>query len=233
MDAFWAKQRPRYLFSGLMRCAGCGGGFSKISATHFGCSTARNKGPTACTNRLTIRRDVLEDTVLSALRERLMDPDVFREFVAGFTETWNRLQAEASAGLTSKRQELARAEQQIGRAVDAILEGAAPAALRERLATLEARKADLERELATTAAPAPRLHPNLAEVYRRKVAELSEALSSDDGAEARELVSKRCSAALAGAVAQAWPVFAQHHGMSSSMRLCGQPSTRRVSRSVR
>jgi hypothetical protein len=139
-------------------------------------------------NRLTVRRDVLEDTVLSALRERLMDPEIFREFVAGFTETWNRLQAEASAGLTSKRQELVRVEQQIGRAVDAILEGTAPAALRERLASLEARKVDLELELATTEAPAPRLHPNLAEVYRRRVAELSEALSADDGAVARELV---------------------------------------------
>jgi hypothetical protein len=167
-DAFWAKQRPRYLFSGLMRCAACGGGFSKISAAHFGCSTARNKGPTACTNRLTVRRAVLEDTVLSALRERLMDPDIFKAFVAGFTETWNRLQAEASAGLTIKRQELVRIEQQIGRAVDAILEGTAPAALRERLGSLEARKVDLERELATTEAPAPRLHPNLAEVYRKR-----------------------------------------------------------------
>jgi len=148
----------------------------------------RYKGPTACTNRLTVRRDVLEDTVLGALRERLMDPEIFKAFVSGFTETWNRLQAEASAGLTSKRQELARIEQQIGRAVDAILQGTAPAALRERLASLEARKVDLERELATTEAPAPRLHPNLAEVYRRRVADLSEALSSDDGAEARELV---------------------------------------------
>ena len=41
---FWSKQRPRYVFSGLMRCDVCGGGFSKISAAHFGCSTARNKG---------------------------------------------------------------------------------------------------------------------------------------------------------------------------------------------
>jgi len=48
----------------VMRCAGCGGGFSKISATHFGCSTARNKGPTACTNRLTVQRDVREAQVL-------------------------------------------------------------------------------------------------------------------------------------------------------------------------
>ena len=67
---FWSKQRPRYLFSGLMRCGSCGGGYSKISATHFGCSTARNKGETSCGNLLTIRRDVLEETVLDALRSR-------------------------------------------------------------------------------------------------------------------------------------------------------------------
>ena len=59
---FWSKPRPRYLFSGLMRCGQCGGEFSKISAEHFGCSTARNKGPTACVNRLTIRRDSLEQS---------------------------------------------------------------------------------------------------------------------------------------------------------------------------
>ena len=36
--------------------------------------------------------------------------------------------------------------------------------------------------------PAPRLHPNLAEVYRQKVAKLSEVLARDDAAEAREVV---------------------------------------------
>ncbi|MDO8944534.1 MAG: recombinase family protein, partial [Desulfobacterales bacterium] len=135
--AFWSKQRPRYLFSGLMQCGQCGGGFSKISADHFGCSTARNKGPAACLNRLTIRRDVLEQTVLSGLRERLMDPLIFSEFVAGFTQSWNQLQADASAGLSARRQELLRVGQQIERGVDAILNGAALAGLNERLAALE------------------------------------------------------------------------------------------------
>jgi len=45
-----------------------GGGLSKISAQHFGCSTARNKGPSICTNIRTLRRDVLEDTILQVLR---------------------------------------------------------------------------------------------------------------------------------------------------------------------
>ena len=68
---FWDRRRPRYLFSGLMRCGLCGGGFAKISLRHFGCSTARNKG--TCADLLTIRRDVLEATVLDALRHRLME----------------------------------------------------------------------------------------------------------------------------------------------------------------
>lgn len=137
--AFWAKQRPRYLFSGLMVCGDCGGGFSKISAEHFGCSTARNKGPAVCTNRLTIRRDVLEPAVLDRLRGQLMDPDLFREFVAEFTATWNRLQAEASAGQTAKRSELERLERQIERLVDAIVAGMASPSLKGRLTELEGR----------------------------------------------------------------------------------------------
>ena len=37
-------------------------------------------------------------------------------------------------------------------------------------------------------APAPRLHPNIAEVYRRKVEDLQKALAEDDAGPARELV---------------------------------------------
>ena len=120
---FWSKQRPRYAFSGLIRCGGCGGGFSKISAAHFGCSTARNKGETVCGNRLTIRRDALEATVMDGLRGRLMDPALFKVFAEEFTAEWNRLQAEAgasSAGLRSEQQRLCR---QIDRLVPAIADG--------------------------------------------------------------------------------------------------------------
>jgi site-specific DNA recombinase len=185
---FWSKQRPRYLFSGLMRCGTCGGGFSKISAAHFGCSTARNKGPTACANLLTIRRDVLEDTVFGALRERLMDPDVFAAFAAEFTAEWNCLQA-ASAGEQEARQaELERVRRQMERLVDAIADGTPVAMVRDRLTELDVRRLTLETKLNTAVAPAPRLHPKLAEVYRQRVAALGEALAAEDAAETRELV---------------------------------------------
>ena len=51
-------RRPAYLLSNLLRCGDCGGGFSKVSQHHYGCSNARNRG--TCNNLLTIRRDVLE-----------------------------------------------------------------------------------------------------------------------------------------------------------------------------
>src|SRR5260370_4972525 len=48
--------------------------------------------------------------------------------------------------------------------------------LQTRLDELEARKVALQREVAAAPTSAPRLHPNLAEVYRRKVENLQEAL---------------------------------------------------------
>ena len=57
-----------------------------------------------------------------------------------------------------------------------------------RLRELEKRRLELEPELETAAAPAPRLHPNNAEVYRRKVEELHRALRAEDAGPARELI---------------------------------------------
>ena len=79
-------------------------------------------------------------------------------------------------------------DQQLSKLVDALMEGVPPAMVRERMADLEARKVALRAELRSTKSPAPRLHPNLAMVYRRRMAELAVALASDDAADARELV---------------------------------------------
>ena len=185
---FWSKQRPRHLFSGLMRCGVCGGGFSKISVAHFGCSTARNKGPTACLNLLTVRQDRLESVVLDGLRDRLMDPVLFEAFAAEFTVEWNRLQETLSGDLTARKAELGKITGQIERLVDALVGGTPASAVKDRLRLLEDRRLALEAEINATVAPVPRLHPNLAVVYREKVALLAEALTADGSRAAMELV---------------------------------------------
>jgi hypothetical protein len=47
---------------------------------HYGCSNAYNRG--TCTNRLTMRREVIEAVVLSGLKTHLMQPDLVKEFIA-------------------------------------------------------------------------------------------------------------------------------------------------------
>ncbi|MGY4281260.1 hypothetical protein ACVWXO_000480 [Bradyrhizobium sp. LM2.7] len=83
------RRRPRHLFAGLVKCGCCGGGYTMISKDLLGCATARNKG--TCDNRLNIRRDAMEASVLSGLRTHLMEPELFKEFCQEFTREVNRL----------------------------------------------------------------------------------------------------------------------------------------------
>src|SRR5262249_22132897 len=56
-------------------------------------------------------------------------------------------------------------------------EGLRTPAMKDELFALEARKAAFAAAIAHTPTPAPRLHPNLAEIYRRQVARLHEELN--------------------------------------------------------
>ena len=128
--------------------------------------------------------------MLGALRDRLMDPGLFKAFTEAFVLECKRLQSEASAGRNAKRQELEKVERRIAKLIDARADGAPVAGIKGRLAWLETRKAVLAEELAGAEPPAPRLHPGLAGVYRTRVAELTAALAADDGAELRERVRR-------------------------------------------
>jgi hypothetical protein len=66
------RKRPQYLLSGLLACGACGGGFAKVNSERYGCSSARNKGESVCTNTTTISRTKIEALVLKALQTHLM-----------------------------------------------------------------------------------------------------------------------------------------------------------------
>jgi len=181
------RRRPKHLFAGLVKCGCCDGGYAMISATLLGCATARDKN--TCANRLNIRRDVLEASVLDGLRAHLMEPDLFAAFCAEFTTTVNRQRMQASAGLDAERKELARVTRDLDRAIQAILDGVPGAQLKDRIGALEARKTELTERLADAREPPPLLHPNMAEMYRRKVTELAAALGRPESRlEAAELL---------------------------------------------
>ncbi len=172
------RRRPRYLFSGLIKCGCCGGGFSMISQCLLGCSTARNKN--TCDNRLTIKREEVEQRSLTALRERLMEPALFAEFCQAFTKAINRLRMEASVSLAGKRAELVKIERQLQKLLDTLLDDGDSKTIVRNMQALEARQETLETELSQADSPPPLLHPNMAKVYHRKISELHAVLTSDD-----------------------------------------------------
>ncbi|WP_456305926.1 hypothetical protein [Gluconobacter japonicus] len=116
-----------------------------VKARQSKCSTARNKG--TCENRLTIRRDALEKSVLNGLRTQMMKPALFKEFCEEFTREVNRLRMEKGADLVALKSELPKIERELDKAVQAILDGFASPALKTRMEELEARKAEIETRL--------------------------------------------------------------------------------------
>ena len=183
---FWARRRPQHVLTGKVFCGGCGGAFGAIGRDYLGCTAAHRQG--VCANRETLKRDALEDVILGALRQQLMAPEQVAAFVAEFAAEWNRLQATAGVEAVQLRKALAGVERKLTGLIDAIAEGFRAPGLQQQLDDLEARKAALTRQVAQAAQAMPRLHPNLGEIYRAKVAALAEALSGPDGQEALALV---------------------------------------------
>jgi site-specific DNA recombinase len=175
------RRRPKHLFAGLMKCGCCGASYTLISRDLLGCAAARNKG--TCNNRLNIRRDALEASVLSGLRTHLMEPGLFKEFCEEFTREVNRARIERGGEIVAWSKELERVQRDLDRAVQAILDGVPGAQLKDKIGNLEARKAELTELLANAEEPPPLLHPNMAEIYRQRISTLYERLR-DEGARA-------------------------------------------------
>ncbi|MDE1905548.1 MAG: recombinase family protein, partial [Rhodospirillales bacterium] len=131
-----------------------------------------------CSNLLTIRRDVLEASVLDGLHRHLMEPELFKDFCEAFTREVNRARMDEGVTLAAQRKELERIDRELDKAIQAILDGVPGARLKDKIGQLEARKAELTALVAEAKQPPPLLHPNMAEVYRRKVTDLATALGN-------------------------------------------------------
>jgi DNA invertase Pin-like site-specific DNA recombinase len=175
---FWEKRRPGYLLTGLVKCGDCGRNYTAVGGDYIACSGARKMG--ICTNGKGLRRRVLEDFVLETLKDHLMHPALVKEFIAEFHAEANRIAAEGEQQANASRSRLAEVARRHDGLIDAIADGLRSPGLKAKLDQLESEKAELEQEVAEAPNPVPRLHPNLAEVYRRKVADLRTALEDHD-----------------------------------------------------
>ncbi|MDE4306378.1 recombinase family protein, partial [Phaeobacter gallaeciensis] len=113
-------RRPTYLLSGLLRCAECGASYTLINKTRYGCAASRNKGDAVCTNRTTIRRDAVEERVLSGLRHRLLTPELVEVYVAEYKSAYKEVTDTAGATRKAATTALAGIEKKIAGLLEAI-----------------------------------------------------------------------------------------------------------------
>jgi site-specific DNA recombinase len=176
-SGFWTKRRPKHILTGLVVCGSCGHSMAAVGKDYLRCARAHRNN--LCDSKASIRRSALEAMVLDALKHNLMQPELVKEFVAAANEVMNRSRAQESAERAQLTTRLAKIDGQLEGLVTAISEGMRSPTLQARLDALESERSEIMRRLAEPPPSPVRLHPNLADAYRVKVAALHEALQEE------------------------------------------------------
>jgi site-specific DNA recombinase len=177
-------RKPKYPFSGLLRCGLCGARFVMADRTHYACRSRVNGGESACRSEVRIKRAVVERGLLDGITSDLLSAEILADIEH---EIRRSLKAQKRAARADP-QRRAATEQEIKNLVDAIADGGlrTSAALAERLAVAEA---DLAAQKAIAhpvkAKDIERLVARVTERYRAMVAALERLLPASDIEQAR------------------------------------------------
>ncbi len=152
-------RRPVYLLSNLLKCGACGGGFSKVSLHHYGCSNARNRGTCNNPSDDPARRPRGKCSV--GIEDPLNDPRTRKGICRRVSPRVEPAECCARGRLRTPKRGTrpCRAADSCGHRYYQ----------RQELYALDARKRGLAAEVKQAPAPRPRLHPKLADLYRQRV----------------------------------------------------------------
>lgn len=172
------KKRPASLLSGLLTCGCCGGKYGLIMRDRYGCLNHHRRG--TCDNGRTIARDRIEERVLSGLKDRLISARAVEETVRAFAEEMNRLNRERRAQGEQDRKALEKIDKAVAGIIAAIEDGMYQPSMKARMDELERQKAELIARQMKAPTDTPDVHPNIANIYRKRVERFTDALHNDD-----------------------------------------------------
>jgi site-specific DNA recombinase len=182
-----ATHRPRFLLSGLMKCAECGGNFVVTGKDRYSCSTRHRKG--TCSSRVSITGQSIESRVLVGLKERLVTPELIDTFVREFQAEYTRLQAERITNRKQIAKKLDDIDRKLKAMTKAVEDGFYHSDMKTRLGELMSEKTALTAQLEPASSiDQVAIHPRLHELYYRKVQNLERMLAGDNAEAARETV---------------------------------------------
>ncbi|MCC7049382.1 MAG: zinc ribbon domain-containing protein [Alphaproteobacteria bacterium] len=189
------SRRATYLFSGLLRCASCGGSVVSHGDGRFGCSNREERG--TCDNATRIKLIELESRALAGLQRTLADESLLEEFVAEYQAERRRLAAESEGESARAAVRLKELDRALARLADAIAEAGFSPTLKTKLRGLEAERvalagaiaaADEARQGAKTGARPLFLKTAILAERRALIESLAERLGEPPQGEAARLV---------------------------------------------
>ena len=143
------QDESHYLLTGFIRCGACGGpmGVDLLGRVpHYVCLDAKRRGPSVCSNKVSIRNTVLDPVILKAVTD-VLNRDVLSEAVDLALKELTSGATEARARKVEVEREITATENRIGKLVDSLLDESLPRdVLRARLTEEQARKAALTAE---------------------------------------------------------------------------------------
>jgi hypothetical protein len=155
--------------------------------SHLACNTRKERGSGACDVRTSCRYREVEARVLAAVSRSMLHPAVIEEAVREYIRLSAARRSEARLMRARLESDLAEVKRRTERLLDLAAAGVlGGATLKERFDGLEARRAELERQLgAPAAAEVVAFHPAVAKRYRQLIDTLQANLEGDDTLERR------------------------------------------------
>ncbi len=126
---------PKYLFSGLLKCAECGGNFVIVNEHSYGCAAHKDRGPHVCGNSLKVARRLVETLLLESVKRDLFTDETIRLFTRETSRQLAERRSPKDAEATRER--LAKVRQEIDNLLAAIKAGVLTATTKEEMERLE------------------------------------------------------------------------------------------------
>ena len=174
------RQTKKRLLTGLIKCGCCSGSMTIINRARYYCSARREKG--TCDSSVGIKASEIEDRVLGGLKDILLGNEALIDtFVAEFKAEIARLRKQRGTRARQSQKDMNKVNAAIKRCLKYVTEGDGdPGLVRDELRALEQQKKDLDRAIKTSHdETAIEAHPNIADLYRKKVMELQTLLSDE------------------------------------------------------
>ncbi|MFV1528761.1 MULTISPECIES: recombinase family protein, partial [unclassified Phaeobacter] len=182
LSASQGLRRRKYLLSGLLQCAQCGGNLTVAGSAktrRYYCANAKEKGASVCNGMPGLKEDLAAETILSSLREHLMRDEAFQEFKTRYLHHLQHQEKDNGEALRRHDQRARELEKKISNLMDAIENGQHSDVIVERLNSYDQ---ELKTLRATRGQLVPRpitLPDDIPSLYRRYIDNLVATLTEE------------------------------------------------------